>query len=631
MTPLEKAEIVLKRLKAEDTVCYDAETSGLDWRFQHVVGHVLTFGPRPEESYYLPFRHKPGGNIEGVMVPQETTGWDESVHPIEAEIIRLLERPTLTIFGHNLAFDLKFLYRLGLKRFRASFQDTQINAALINELQPSFSLDFCARRANVTPKKTTVYAHIKSLFPEVTDDKKAMAHFWRLAGDDAEAVEYAEGDGTSTWELRDWQNAAIRANELERVHNVECRMIPVLARMTTRGVKIDVERLHEVRAEVIKMKDAAQLLLPEGFNPRAPSQVRELMEKNGFTNWPKTAASPKFPQGQPSFPENWLKTNPVGQTIINMRKYSNLVSSFIDPMLETHLWRGRVHAEYNQLRGDEYGTITGRLSSSNPNLQQVHKRNRELGLLFRSIFVPDEGKVWASVDYSQCEPRLLAIYSRARVLMNGYLSDPPVDAHTSVATAAAIDRESGKRLNQALLTGAGRDKAATMLDHKTRVEADKIVDDYFEALPEIKTIQKQASQRMAQRGYVISLLGRHARSEGPRYVYKALNRLLQCGNADILKLKMVEVDEYLESVGRPVDMLNNVHDALDFQFEDTAEIRQTYINCLDIMTDFGPGAAIELDIPMGIEAQIGANWSEATYGKDKEYRQGGYIKKDRVA
>ena len=309
-------EEILRRLKECKQVCYDSETSGLDWRHNHVVGHVFTFSKNPNDSYYIPVRHAGGGNIDGANAPSTAVGWKGDVHPVEEEIIRQLDRPGLLVVGHNLSFDLKFLFRLGLSKFKASFQDTQINAAIINERQSSFSLDFCSKVAGATPKKTSVYQYIKSQFPEVTDDKKAMGHFWRLRGDDPETIAYAAGDGTTTWEVKDWQDKEIELNNLGRVHNVESRLIPVLARMTTRGVRIDIERLHEVKSEIIKKRDEAALGLPDGFNPKSPIQVRQLMESHGHTDWPMTAPSPKFPEGQPSFPEEWLKTNPIGQLMV---------------------------------------------------------------------------------------------------------------------------------------------------------------------------------------------------------------------------------------------------------------------------------------------------------------------------
>lgn len=654
-----KLEIVLNRLRdpATKVVCYDCETSGLDWKRNHIVGHVVTFGPDPKDSYYLPFRHAGSGNIGGKPGPKDPHGWDGKIHPAEAELIKLLDRPELLIFGHNLAFDLKFLYRVGY-RFRARNEDTIINAPLIDELQARFTLEFCAKSAGVFNKLAApMYAHIQKVFPEA-DGKKAMAYYYLLDGDDPMAVEYAEGDGTSTWQLRDWQMGQITTpdrygRDLSKVWDVESRLIPVLARMTTRGIKIDETRLGEIHEEVNVKIDKLLNSFPSDFNARAPSKVQAWMEANGQTNWPLT------PTGKPSFPEQFLLQSEAGKAVVDIRRLETLKSSFIEPMINNHLWNGRVHSEYNQMRGDEYGTITGRLSSSNPNLQQVPKRNVEIGKVFRSIFVPDDGMIWGSVDFSQCEPRLLAYYSGARVLVDGYLSSPPVDAHTSVTIATNPDwdeldkaerkarRETGKRVNQTILTGGG----VRALGHYGVEEPERIMREYFDRMPEIKVLQKEAANVLKRRGYVCSLLGRRAHLEDRDKSYVAVNRLLQCGNADIIKLKMVEIDEHLDRSGRPIDLLNNVHDALDFQFAE--EHRKVYEECLEIMQGFGPEDEITLPVkvtdpevverfkdvakpafkdgaelytvdgkrvydvplPMEIEAGEGKSWATATYGE----------------
>ena len=931
MTKLEEA---LNRLRSSKETCIDVETSGLDWKSNHVVGYVLSFGPRPDDSYYLPVRHHGGGNCVETFVPDTATGWDGSIHPVEKEIINLLDRPTVLNFGHNLAFDTKFLYRLGL-RFSSQYDDTMINACLLNEQQASFSLAFCAKQIGIQ-QKYSLEDYIRTMVPEARSvgPRDAMGFFWRLRGDDPRTVEYAAGDGTTTWQLRDWQRQELARQDLLKVHDIESRLIPVLARMSTRGLKIDVNRLDQVREEIKVRLAKAELALPPDFNSKAPTQVRALMEKEGHVDWPTT------PKGAPSFPESWLLTNPVGKQIVAVRKYKNIESSFISPLIETHLHNGRVHPEYNQLRGDEYGTVTGRLclagdtqvtipggfklikelkpgdlvysytdhlkltlkkviwagrtghkpllrvhwrgtgncntgyldvtaehklrlvdgtyiaasdlrggklervnsttrsnygqlvyrkgerilalhrqtklilgqfrnylyptgcrkkplkearavfeitkgwcpehvhhkdnnsindmpdnlegmtraahtayhalnaspkekrrriqaltnmsvdakkrsrvaqaqikrerflsrftktqiekalqktggmvkaakllkcdyealqrrvelfdipkpnphlsnhnhqvlyveplegihpvydievegthnfianelcvhnSSSNPNLQQIHKRNEELGRLFRSVFVPDDGMIWCSSDLKACEPRLLAYYSRAKVFLDGFRNDPNFDPHGGVAkavNAATWDkmtdherkdaRETGKRINQTLITGGGKG----VLVSKYGIPPDKIDriwNDYFDAMPEIRPFQRSAAARMQGRGYVVSLLGRRARREVGRE-YKAVNRLLQCGNADLVKTSMVLIDEFLRSENDKMTMINSVHDALDFEYLPGDEkIRD---RCLEMMTDF-PKELISIDVPLGIDWKEGPNWSIATYGEEK--------------
>jgi len=200
------------------------------------------------------------------------------------------------------------------------------------------------------------------------------------------------------------------------------------------------------------------------------------------------------------------------------------------------------------------------------------------------------------------------------VLTEGYLSNPPVDAHTAVANAASIDRESGKRLNQTLITGGGRKKIIAMLGER----GSAIYDAYFEAMPEVKKLQTQAANRMKARGYVISLLGRLARLEHSDKAYLAINRLLQCGNADIVKYAMVNIDDYFESRGDECAMLNTVHDALGFQADRYNNDHIEQMNeALRLMTDFGPDRGVYLSVPMVADFGIGRNWAEATFPTEK--------------
>lgn len=615
----------------------DVETSGLDWKRNHIVGYVVTFGPNPDDSYYVPFRHAGGANVGGRVGPATATGWDGRLAPGEAELIRALDRPGASLFGHNLAFDLRFMHRTGFT-MKPRIEDTMINEPLLDEFVGRYSLEACANRYRVQAKKSAeIKTYIMSKFAGVSD-RDAMSNFWRLAGDDAMAVDYAVGDGTTTWQLRDCQMQKIREvtfdvdgvtplPSLERVWDVESRLIPVLVRMMVRGVKVDEERLGQVIATINGETEELMNRFPSGFNALSHDDVRAWMEKHGHTDWPTT------PKGKPSFVASWLDGYDAGKLIIKVRKNNNIISSFINPLLERHLHNGRVHCSFNQLRSDEYGTVTGRLSSSEPNMQQVPKHDEELGRLFRSAFVPDF-EIWGERDYSQIEPRLMAFYTRSRVFLHDYRTNPKADAHTAVAQAANRNWHNlskaeqkyyrnnfGKRINQTVITGGGRG----VLIEKYKVPADEVDDMlrlYHRTLPELKPFQKAAALRYRRRGFVLSLLNRRARLMDPDRDYTALNRLLQCGNADILKMKMVEVDDYLASEAKggvrpPVEMLLNCHDALSFQFDESA--RKVYDQCKDVLQDFSSeNAMIKLDLPIVVDEGEGPNWAVATYGEETD-------------
>lgn len=643
----DRLQTVLNRLDdpTQRNLAYDTETSGLDWRHNHVVGHVITFGPNPVDSYYVPFRHGGGGNVGGHAGPSLATGWDGTLAPGERELTdRIFGWPGRRIVGHNLSFDLKFAFRLiGTQAFEPQFEDTMINAPLIDEFGGKFSLEACCQRWKVQAKKSQLmYDHLHALFPEVPATPASMGHFWRTAGDDPVAVDYATGDGTSTWQLRNAQmkdineqvefrrvNGVPQFTSLAKVHDIESRLIRVLARMTCKGIKVDVGYFEQLRD---RLNTQIEQLIERDFKGhpdqanvsfQAGSDVRWFMEKYGVTDWPMTPKTNK-----PSFPESWLKLSQPGCKIIAGRQIVHMRNSFITPLLEEHIWNGRVHTTFNQMRGDEYGTIIGRLSSSEPNLQQAHKRDPVRGRMLRGGFIPDDGMVFAEADYRQCEPVLLAYFSRCKVLLEGFRATPPVDAHTAVTRSMNLHRgyddwtkeekkaarENGKRINQTLITGGGQQVIVDRYDADP-AEVAKQYKDYFKAMPEIRIAQKKTENLFRQRGFMVTLLERRLHLQYSNRAYVALNRILSGGNADIIKSKMVEIDDYLESVGRPIDMLNSIHDALDFQF--APEHRAVYNQCIEIMQRFGPDDLITLDVPLGVDHDEGKTWAVATFGEEK--------------
>lgn len=639
---------VLNRLESAKTRCVDVETSGLDFKRNHIVGYVVTFSPKPQDSYYVPFRHRDGGNVGERKGPQTATGWDGKLSPGEDLLIKKLDQDGTLLFGHNIAFDLRFMHKTGFT-LKPRIEDTIINEPILDEYVGHYSLEACAARYKVQHKKSAeIVNYLRSKFPEIkSNDKGAMGHYWRLRGDDATAVDYARTDGTSTWQLRDKQMPLILAEQswtnpitkiedpphsLQKVHDIESRLIPVLVRMMVTGVKVDEERMEAVIEHIDGELERLNNEFPSGFNTRSPNDVRAWMEKHNQTNWPYTKPSKRFPKGQPSFNSAWLETSEPGRKIIKVRKFSNIKNTFIFPLRDRHMFNGRVHTTFNQLRGDEFGTVTGRLSSSDPNMQQVPKHDEELGRLFRSIFVPDFG-VWGDRDYSQIEPRLMAYYTRSKVFLDDYRNNPKADAHTAVAKAAnknwnSLDKAAqkhyrnnfGKRINQTVITGGGKGVLVDKYKVDPR-EVDRMLADYHRTLPELKPFQNRAAKKYRARGYMLSLLDRVARLDDPNRDYTALNRLLQVGNADILKVKMVEIDDYLESqkVGgkRPaLDMLLNCHDALSFQFDESA--RKHYDHIKVVMEDFSSSdAVIKLDLPMTVDDGEGPNWSIATYGEEE--------------
>lgn len=613
----EKAELALRMVRESKDLAYDTETSGLDWKRNWPVGYVIT---SPEKSLYIPVRHGGGGNL---MDPEcgpllDAAQPSSPIHLFETELAAAFKDRTrygLRTVGHNLKFDAHFSARVGIMLGRHLY-DTEIQAALLDEYIRSFSLANCCTRWGATPKLgDELYDYLHRQFGG-KEGRDSMGNFWRAPGNEPVVVDYAEGDGISTLELHQKQMEAIQEEEMGLVHQVESDLIWTVFRMEHKGVKVDLTRADALLTELANQVATIKSKFPADFNPRSPVSMRTLMEEHGHTDWPMTSPSKRFPEGQSSFNEKWLKTKPVGKLIIDLRQKTNLKSSFIDPLINTHTFEGRVFSSFNQMKGDEYGTISGRFSSSQPNMQQVPKRNKELGRLFRELFIPDDGMKFVEADYSQCEPRLFAHYSGDEALLSGYNATPFRDMHQVVSEMLDVERDpTAKRMNMGLLTGMQKRTFAAHMEYDLET-ASREFDRWMRAFPGIANFQNLAKNVFRQRGHVRTLLGRRCRLDDARFAYRGTSRIIQGGNADIIKYKMLEVDLYLESIEDAANLLLTVHDSFGWQTPDgepgdriDAEIVKI---CENVQVD-----PFNLRVPFVMDVGKGTNWGEATYGPAK--------------
>lgn len=613
----EKAELALRVVREAPIIAYDTETTGLDWTQNQPVGYVITADK--DANFYIPVRHGGGGNLNdpncGPMVSPTS---ETKQHAFEAALahafVERTRRGFLTV-GHHLKFDMHMSANQGILLGREN-EDTQDNEAMLDEyarMTGGYSLDACAKRHGVTAKKGEVlYEHMAQILG-LPADKKIMEHYWKLPGDDEVAVDYATGDGITTLEVRNAQQKALHEEDeqgrsLSVIHGIERKLIWTVFRVERRGIKVDPEQLERVIAQVKTQLAQAQLLLPKDFNTRSGPQVKKLMEDTGHTDWPTTAI------GNPSFAEKWLKGFPEGKAIVAVRKLTNLQNSFIIPLIERHVVNGRVHANLNQLKADESGTISGRFSCSDPNLQQVPKRDKELGPLFRTLFVPDEGMEFYEADYSQCEPRLYAHFANEKTLLEGYAANPPRDVHQVVAEMFNVERDpTAKRMNMGIFTGMQAESFAGHMGWPLD-KAKEMHAAWFDLFSGIKDFQDLAKRVFKSRGYVSTILGRKFRLDHARFAYRAVSRIIQGNNADILKYKLLQLDMYLEEIEDLIQLLMTVHDSFNWQAPLGAEGERHSAEmvriCEDVQTE-----PFNLRLPFVMDVGKGPNWSIATYGE----------------
>lgn len=611
----ENAERALRMVREAKNLSYDTESTGVDWRIHSPIGYVVgapgeSERLQPGDVVYVPVRHGGGGNLPGARpMTSPTEGFE--LHPFEVELAKAFDDRNRAglgrTVGHNMKFDVHMSMNAGVKLGR-NLACTQNMAAMADEYAKRYSLENVAEREGVTAKKgTAMYAHLASLFggPAQRDQ---MANYWRTAGTDPVGYEYATGDGVSTWEVYVKLRDKLISEDMEYIMNLENDLIWTVFRMERTGIKVDMDRVNDLRLATENKISEALSKFPPGFNTRSPLQMRQVMEDAGHTDWPLTE------KGAPSFTEKFLKKSELGREIISIRQNSNLISSFINPLAERHVFNGRVHATLNQLKNDDKGTISGRFSCSDPNLQQVPKRVKEIAKPFRRLFVADEGWTFWERDFSQCEPRLFAHYSQSAMLLQGYNSTPFKDMHTVTAELLSVERDpTAKRMGMGILTGMQHKSLAGHMGC-SEDQARKWMGQFFTAYPEIKGFQDKAKARLKSRGYVYTLLGRRCRLEDARFAYRGTSKIIQGSNADIVKKKLLDADRLCEDNGDIVRVLMTVHDSFNGQYQNTPEARALFEQMILEMEDV-QSAPFNLSIPFLLEGTEGDDWAEATWGK----------------
>lgn len=603
----ERAEQALRIVREAPLLAYDSETTGLDWKRNQPVGYVIT---TDDFNCYVPVRHGAGGNLADPNCGPMTAPDSLTVqHQFEAELAKAFlvrrERGFLTV-GHHIKFDAHMSANQGIMLGR-HLGCTQNNAAMLDEYSKSFSLDSVAKVEGVTAKKgEELYAHLARLFG-CKDDRSSMEHFWRLSGVDPIGVDYAMGDGTTTLEVWNSQIKAIETEEMGFIHKIESELIWTFWRMERRGIKVDEQYIEDLQIGVEQEINAALQRLPNNFNVRSGPQVRKLFEDAGHIDWPTTEL------GNPSFTEKWLKKSSPGRDVIAVRQLRNLMATFVGPLRDRHMFNGRVHVNINQLKADDHGTVGGRISCNGPNLLAVPKRNKELGPRFRKCFVADEGMDFWEADYKQAEPVLFAHFSKDPYLLAGYNAIPPRDVHTLVAEMLDVERDpTAKRMNMGIFTGMYPPTFAQHMEWPLDKATQKW-NQWFDTFSGVRAFQETAKRVFAQRGYVKTLLGRRCHLESPRYAYRGTSRIIQGGNADLIKYMLLQADKYLESINDVAHLLLSIYDSAEWQAPKGDVGEKISAAIVEIFTDV-QSEPFNLRCPLGMDVGHGPSWASATYG-----------------
>ena len=613
--PMELPDITTAKKIAIDVETRDPDikTNGPGWATGNgeVVGYAVAVDGW---SGYIPIRHLGGGNLDEKIVNK----WLKKVFECPADKIM-----------HNAQYDAGWIKRMGFD-LKGRIIDTMLIASLLDENRFSYSLN--ALSYDLLGKTKSEKGLVEAARSFGVDPKAEM---WKLPAMHVGA--YGEADAELALELWNYFSVQLGKEDLWNIVNLELDLLPCLIEMTWRGVRVDQDRVEQTRNSLVKrerqvMKEIKKVAGRDVEIWAAQSLVKAF-DKVGL-QYPKTE------KGAPSFTKLFLQENnhPLAQLIVEARNLNKTTGTFLQTIMKHCHADGRIHSHINQIRSDDGGTVSGRLSMNSPNLQQIPARDPEIGPMIRSLFLPEEGEQWAAIDFSQQEPRILVhyahVYGQSRNLplegasdfVQAYNDDPNTDFHTMVAEMANIPRKQAKVVNLAMMYGMGVGKLSEQLDISMD-DAKSLINQYHKRVPFVKGLMNGVMNRLNDKsssGSIRSILGRKCRFDRwepdtiamnkalpyqeavqeygattrlkRAYTYKALNRLIQASAADMTKQAMVDL--YKEGLVP----LTQIHDEIAMSVKDKEQAK--YI--ADIMV-----SAVPLEVPNVCDIEIGPSWGEA--------------------
>ena len=581
---------------------------------------------------YFPIAHGEGPNMD----KDKVLSWFKDI----------CASPATKIF-HNAMYDVCWIRKAGIQ-INGLIVDTMVAASLVDENRFQYTLNSCSW--SFLNKGKNESQLIKAAKERGLDPKADM---WKLPA--MEVGEYAERDAELTLQL--WQKfkQQIIEDDLQDIFNLETDLFPCLVDMKFLGVRVDVPRAHELKQQLQLQEDMLlhRIKKESGVDIQlmAARSIAPLFDKL------KLPYSRTEKTNEPSFTKNFIANHkhPLVRMIADARKINKVRTTFIDSIIK-YEYAGRIHADINQIRSDDGGTVTGRFSYHNPNLQQIPARDPDTGPLLRSLFLPEKGMKWGCFDYSQQEPRLVAHYGikaelpSAYIIADEYNNNPGTDFHKIVSNMAEIPRSQAKVINLGLFYGMGKAKLQAELG-VTEQKAKELFKQYHTKVPFVKQLTNRIMNIAQNKGMIRTLLRRRCRfpkyepilrgsdwghyvspedheriqelqDMGPHmkdnegnlikdkngdpkknywynnpirraFTYKALNRLIQGSAADMTKKAMIDLHK--EGIIAHIQ----IHDELDFSVMNDLEAAKIK----DIME-----SAVDLEVQNKVDYESGPNW-----------------------
>ena len=625
--------------RGADAVGIDTETrdpyldeKGAGWATNdgYIVGISLSLlKGRMKESFYLPIAHQNGANLDKGRV---------------VEYIKDVCKTDIPKLFHNSIYDIGWLGTEGIK-VQGSIFDTQIGAALLDERRYSYSLDNIGKDFIGVQKDEELLKEAAGAWG-IKKAKDIKKNLWRLPPQFVGP--YAEQDADMLHALKAYELKELEQDKLLELSELEHSLIPLLIAMRLKGIRVDLDRAEQTRASLVKQK---QEMLDEinrkyGFEVDVWSadSVAQVFDSQNLT-YPKTLKTKA-----PSFTKEFLEghAHEFPNMVRTIRQLENTIGTMIDGQILKFGQSGRIHHELHPLKSDKGGTVSGRFSCSNPNLQQSSGRDEVFAPLVRGIFLPEDGEVWGAFDYANQEPRLTLHYSQltkqagASKAVEEWNKDPSISYHAIVAEMCDIEKPHAKTINLGLAYGMGELKLCQSLGLPTEIvtnertgrsfevagpEGKGLLEEYHRKVPFIQGIMDKCTNLAAQRGWIRTIGGRLCRYNrwesskweakgiaanraealtrwGPpvrrAFTHKALNSLIQGSAADMTKKAMRVMWE------EGIVPMHQMHDELDVSIGEERLWRRVE----EIMVH-----AVELVVPVVVDVEFGRTWGEASFKK----------------
>jgi len=585
----------LSKLKKADYFAFDSETTSLDYMQANIVG--LSFAVAAGDAAYLPLAH----DYEGASKQLDLAESLEALKP-------LLENAKYKKLGQNLKYDMSVLARYNIHMQGIAY-DTMLESYVIDSVGSRHDMDSLALK---------YLQHNTIHFEDIAGSGKAQKTFNEIDID--KAAEYAAEDADVTLRLHQalWPKLQSEPELLSVFNEIEMPLLPVLSRIERNGVLIDKKMLDKqskrLAKSMLELEQQAYELAGEEFNLSSPKQIQTILYDKL-----KLPVLKKTPKKQPSTAEAVLQELALDfalpKVIMEHRGLSKLKSTYTDKLpLQIDPDSGRVHTSYHQAVAS-----TGRLSSTDPNLQNIPIRNEE-GRRIRRAFVAASGYKIVAADYSQIELRIMAHISQDKNLLKAFMDDADIHSATAaevfglgIAQVSQEQRRRAKAINFGLIYGMSAFGLARQLGI-SRGEAQEYVDLYFERYPGVKRFMDETRIHAHDSGFVKTVFGRrlylpdinHSAAQRRQYAERtAINAPMQGTAADIIKKAMIKTDQWINESKLDVRMIMQVHDELVFEIKESQveKAKKNIVQCME--------SVATLDVPLKVDLGVGDNWDEA--------------------